>query len=206
MPLLYDPDADPGDPGSQRKYGERPDVLPPFYPTVVWAYDECDLTAPSREEVKRRAVQILKLEEQTAIELEFANRLLEDVGTPETVASLKKAVGYIEGVLAKTNTVGYIHIAADLVAEETGLFIGSGTVRKSPLGHTWVIGGGYVDGLANTLVATSKPYGFRTAQPTTADVRTAMDEKHNVFAAVAERSVLVGYEAVIAAATIDTTP
>lgn len=190
----------------QKKEGTRPDYLPPFYPVTVWAYDECDLTAPSRAEVRARVKQIIRLQDQTAIEREFANRLLEDVdalpGTVPTAVNLKKAVGYIEGELAKTNTVGYIHIAADLVAEETGLFLGSGTVRKSPLGHTWVIGGGYVDALGDTLVATSKPYGFRYEH----EVRDAIDEKANIFAAVAERSVLIGYEAAIAAVTIDTTP
>ncbi|WP_137146932.1 hypothetical protein [Mycolicibacterium sp. CR10] len=186
----------------QIKDGHRPGVLPPFRPVVVWSYDECDLTAPSQAEVRARAAQILKIEEQTAIELEFANRLIEDAtalpGTIPSAASLKEAVGSIEGALAKTNTVGYIHISAALVAQEPGLFIGSGTVRKSPLGHTWVVGGGYVDGLASTLVATSRPYGFRDAPA----VRTAIDEKHNVFAAIAERSVLIGYEAAIAAATV----
>lgn len=190
----------------QKKEGTRPDYLPPFFPVHVWAYDECDLTAPSRAEVRARVAQIIRLQDQTAVETEFANRLIEDVdalpGSVPTAVSLKKAVGYLEGELAKTNTVGYLHIAADLVAEETGLFIGNGTVRKSPLGHTWVIGGGYVDALGDTIVATSKPYGFRLDQP----VRDAIDEKVNIFAAVAERSVLIGYEAVIAAVTIDTTP
>lgn len=49
------------------------------------------------------------------------------------------------------------------------------------------------------MVATSAPlFGWRDA----AQVRTAMDERHNIFAAVAERTVLVGYEAVIAAVTV----
>lgn len=182
----------------QIKDGERPDLLPPFWPVTVWSYDECDLTAPSRAEIAARAMQILKLEEQTAVEREFANRMIEDVGTPEAVDSLKAAVGYIEGEFAKTNTVGYIHIGAQWVAREAALFVGSGSVRKSPLGHTWVIGGGYVEALGNTIVATAKPFGWRDVP----QLRTTMDEKANVFAAIAERSVLVAYEAAVAAATV----
>lgn len=182
----------------QIKDGTRPEILDPFDPITVWAYDECDLTEPSRREVEARAAQILRLEEQVAIELEFANRMLEDAGTPEVVTNLKEAVGYIEGVFAKTSTLGYIHVSASLVALEVGLFIKSGTTRVSPSGHTWVIGGGYVEGLENTLVATSQPFGWRN-EPTT---RTAPDVGHNLYAAVAERTVTIGYEALVAAATI----
>lgn len=186
----------------QKKEGTRPAILDPFAPITVWAYDECDLLAPTREEVKARAAQILKLEEQVAVEQEFANRLILDAtalpGAIPTRAGLKAAVAYIEGELAKTNTQAFIHIGAQWVALEPTLFIGTGTTRKSPLGHTWVIGGGYVAGLGANLVATSQPFGYRTETA----VRTAFDERHNIFAAVAERSVLVGYEAVLAVVTI----
>lgn len=182
----------------QKKEGERPEILDPFEPITVWAYDECDPTAPSRAEVLARAKQILRLEEQTAVEAEVANRMLTDAGTPEAVATLKAAVGYIEGVLAKTNTLGFIHAGAQWASQEFGLVIKSGTKWVSPLGHTWVFGGGYVDALGDTLVATSQPFGWRD-DPTT---RSALDAKTNTFAAVAERTVVIGYEAVIAAATI----
>ena len=68
----------------------------------------------------------------------------------------------------------------------------------SPLGHTWVFGGGYVDGLENVIIATSPTYGWRDE----VQLRTAIDERHNTFAAVAERTVLVGYEHLIAAVEI----
>ena len=32
---------------------------------------------------------------------------------------------------------------------------------KTPMGNTYVLGGGYVDGLADTLMATSPLYGWR---------------------------------------------
>lgn len=186
-------------PGDLRKEGLRPDDEATFDPMVVWAYDECDLTRPSQAEVRARAAQILRLEEQTAFERFFATRLLADAGVvDQTATSLKLAVGYLEGALALTNTLGYLHIGAQWVSQEIGLFVKSGTTLKSPLGHTWVIGGGYVDGLENTIVATSPTYGWRD-EPT---VRTVVDAPTNTFAAVAERTVLVGYESLIAAVEI----
>lgn len=183
---------------SERKEGTRPELLPPFDAMTVWGYDECDLTLPSRAEVEARAAQVLTLEEPVAVEREFSNRLLEDSGTPEVVASLKAAVGYLEGEAAKANTPCWFHVGAQWASQEFGLFTRSGTKFVTPLGHTWVIGGGYVDGLVNTVVATSHPFGWRNEVA----VRTAVDERSNLYGAVAERSVLVGYEAVIAAAQV----
>ncbi|AXN53286.1 major capsid pentamer protein [Mycobacterium phage Thonko] len=194
----------PPDPATvtERKEGERPDIADVFDPIVVWAFDQCDLTRPSQAEVRARAAQILRLEEQSLIEREFAERLKADVtevfGTAETAANLKLAIGYIEGVLAQTNTLGYIHIGAQWVSQESGLFTKSGAKYVSPLGHTYVIGGGYTDGLDDLIVATSPTFGWRS-EPA---VREALDERHNQFVAVAERSVVIGYEAIVAAVQI----
>jgi hypothetical protein len=191
---------------TETKFGQRPDILDPFAPITVWAYDECDLTEASRAEIMARAAQILALEEQTGVEREFAARLLLDAndlpGSIQTVTDISLAVGYLEAQMSLTGTLGYFHVGAQWVAAATafnGLFIKQGTRWVSPLGHTLVIGGGYVDGLDNTIVATSQPYGWRD-EPT---ITTTIDTVHkDVFAAVAERSVLVGYEAVITAVTI----
>jgi hypothetical protein len=190
----------------ERKFGERPDIHDRFDPVTVWAYDECDLTEPSRREVEERAAQVLRLEEQPMVEREFAARLLLDAGDPdvadatgiETRPNIKAALSYLEGEIAKTNTLAFLHVGAQWVAAEFGMFIKSGTKWVSPSGHTWIIGGGYVDGLENVIVATSQPFGWRDA-PTT---RTAIDTQHNLYAAVAERSVTIGYEALIAAVAI----
>lgn len=186
----------------ERKDGERPDWLDPFAPMTAWAYDECDLTEPSRAEVRARAQQILRLQEQPAVEREFAARLLTEAAAMpdgiETAATLKLAIGYLEGVLAQTNTVGFIHIGAQWIAQDVELFKRNGATFTSPGGHTYVIGGGYVDGLDDTIVATSQPYGWRDQL----SVREAMDERHNIFAAVAERSFVVGVEAVVGAVTV----
>lgn len=184
----------------ERKEGTRPDWLDPFAPITVWAYDECDLTAPSRAEVQQRAAQILRLQEQVAVEREFANRLLTDAGSPEAVATLTAAIGHLEAEFAETNTVGFIHAGAQWVAQmaTSQLLTKAGTKLLTPLGHTLVFGGGYVDGLEDTLVATSQPFGWRDD----VQLRTAIDERRNTYAAIAERTVAIGYEAVIGAATI----
>lgn len=187
---------------AERKEGTRPPILDPFDPVTVWAYDECDLTAPSRAEVEERAAQLFRLQEQPMVERQFAARLLVDAAdAPGGVAArptLKEAVAYLEGAMAETNTVGFFHVGAHLPAIEAALFVKSGTARVSPSGHTWVIGGGYVAGLGSTIVATSQPFGWRDVP----QVRTAIDERTNTFAAIAERNVLIGYEAVVAAVTV----
>lgn len=187
-----------------RKQGQRPPILDPFDPVTVWGYDECDLTEPSRAEVRARAAQIMRLQEQSMVEREFAERLLTDAA--DTAAGIVSAVdltlalGHLEAAFAETNTVGFVHAGAQwaAVAAEARLVSRTGTGWTTPMGHRWVFGGGYVAGLGDTLVATSQTFGWRN----TVAVREAIDERHNTFAAIAERSVVVGYEAVVAAATV----
>jgi hypothetical protein len=189
----------------QKKEGTRPDILDPFDPVTVWAYDECDLTEPSRREIEENAAQTFRLEEQPMVEREFAERLkldAADLGAPQTTATFRQAVGYLEGAAALTNTTVFFHAGAQWASQELGLVVKSGTRWVSPLGHIWVFGGGYVEGLDDMIVATSQPFGWRDQM----QVRTAIDERANIYAAIAERTVLVGYEAVIAAATITPEP
>lgn len=190
-----------GDPGDEIKDGTRPEPDDPFLPITVWAYAQCDLTAPSKVETRARAQQNLRLLEQNAVEREFSARLLADVGTPEAAADIIAAVGYLEGELAKAGVIGLIHASADLAAYAArfNLITRAGGVLKTPLGHTWVFGGGYVEGLGDTLVATSPTFGWRD----TVSLREADEVRYNQFVAVAERSAVVGYEKAVAAATID---
>ncbi|MDF3281682.1 hypothetical protein P3L18_08275 [Gordonia sp. N1V] len=69
-------------------------------------------------------------------------------------------------------------------------------MREGPLGHTWVIGGGYVDGLGKALIATSPTYGWRDEVA----VRETISAENNEFIAIAERSVVVGWETAVATA------
>jgi hypothetical protein len=186
-------DLDPAD----LKDGSRPDNIGTFDPMTVWAYDECDLTAPSQAEVRARVAQNLRLLEPIAAEREFSARLLADApALPVAIPSLVAWVGAIESEFAKTGTVGQIHAGAQWAAQAKwfGLIERNGAKLTSPLGHEWVFGGGYADGLGNNIVATSPTYGWRDQVA----VRDTMKTSENVYAAVAERSLVVGYEAAVA--------
>ncbi len=84
------------------------------------------------------------------------------------------------------------------VAAAKGRIVRSGSGLKSPTGHQWVSGGGYVAGLVSTLVATSPLFGWRTD----VKVHDAVKLEHNLFKAIAERSLVIGYEAAVGAAVI----
>jgi len=192
--------AAPADP-DVKKTGERPDMDPdPFDPIVVWAEDNCDLTKGSRAEVLTRAQQNLRLLEQNAVETEFAARLLADAGATTGVHSIVEAVSVLEAKLAATNTLGLIHASPQWAAyaAEAQLIVRNGTVLKTPMGHLWVFGGGYIDSLEDTLVATSPTFGWRG----TPAVRETTFFEWNRFYAIAERPVVVGYEKAVHAALI----
>jgi hypothetical protein len=182
------------------KDGFRAPNLTPFDAYTLWGYDECDLTEPSQAEVRERAAHALRLNEQQLLEREFAARLLADAGSPTTAPSITKAVGRLEGHLANAGLVGVIHAGAHWAAPlaQAKLLRPNGSSYTSPMGHRWVLGGGYVDGLADTLVATAPVYGWRD-QPA---VRTTVKADHNLFVAIAERSVAVAYEGTHGAVTV----
>jgi hypothetical protein len=182
------------------KTGERPEFLDPFEPVTVWSYDQCDLTEPSQVEVRARAAQNLRLREQVMVEREFAARLLADVDTLDTAADIVGAVGHLEALFAETNTVGVIHASATWAASaaQAQLLVRSGTGLRTPLGHLWVFGGGYVDGLTDTLVGTSPTFGWRDEVA----LRETVKAEWNQFIAIAERSVVVGFEALVGAVDV----
>lgn len=182
------------------KTGERPEDPDPFTAVTVWGYDECDPTKASQAEVRERAQQNLRLQEQTAVEKEFATDLLLRADSPTAVDDLVGAVSKLEAALAETGTTGVIHASAGLaaVAANQQLLVRSGSTLKTPLGHLWVFGGGYVDNLGATLVATSPVFGWRNEVA----VREALKPEEGRFGVLAERSVAIGVEAVITAVTI----
>lgn len=186
------------------KTGTRPGDPDPFTAVTVWGYDQCDPRQVSQDEVRERAQQNLRIQEQTAVEKEFATDLLTRAGTPGTADDLVAAVAKLEAALAKTDTVGVIHASAAYaaVAAQQQLLVRAGSALKTPMGHLWVFGGGYVDNLDATLVATSPVFGWRTDVA----VRAALKYEWNRFGVVAERSVVLGAETVVASVTITTTP
>lgn len=182
------------------KEGVRPDFPDTFLALITWAADECDLLKRSRDEVRTRAQQVHRLQEANQVEETLAARMLTDAGTLDTSTDILGAVAQLEGLLAKTNTVGVIHASAMWAASaaQANLIRYSSGKLVSPLGHTWVFGGGYVDALGDVLVATSQPYGWRGQVET----RDAPSLTLNEFRAVTERSLVVGYEALIGAVDI----
>lgn len=184
-----------------KKAGDRPDPLPSFAAVTTWAADSTDLLAPSRDEARTRAAQVHRLREPIAVETEFAARLLDDADAPVEVASLVDAVAALDDLIAVTNTLAFIHARPgwQALAARANLLVRTGMALKTPSGHTWVFGGGYVAGLGDTLVATSQPFGWRGQVA----VRTAEDLPLNRFHAIAERSLVIGYEALIAAVEIE---
>lgn len=191
-----------------RKEGDRADRLEPFTPVVVWAYDSCDLTAPSRAEVEARAAQALRIRESVMVGREFAERLkldaAEHLDPAPTVDDPAAALGRIEAALAEANAVGAVHISPHL----RPLLVSRQLLRPNnsggyltPGGHRLIFDGGYVAGLDDQIIATSMPlFGWRD-QPVT---RTTVDEQHNLYIAISERSVVVGYESVLAAVELET--
>ncbi|WP_156744685.1 hypothetical protein [Mycobacterium sp. 852014-52450_SCH5900713] len=193
-----------------RKEGDRPPDTDPFPPVTVWASGTCDMTEYGQSEAITRAQQNLRLLEQVAVERDLSIRLLADsAGVTVERTTLPSAISYLEGLLAETNTLGIIHAGAQWASIGVaqggpgGLWQRSGSAIKTQLGHSLAFGGGYVDGLGTTLVATSAPvYGWRD-EPA---LRTTAHYQTNEFIAIAERSVALAYEEVIGAVTVTTAP
>lgn len=187
------------DPGTARKEGDRPELGDPFPPVQAWAYDECDPQETDPQSAAR-AQQTLRLQEPVLVESVFADRILTDAGTPETVSSLVDAIGVLEEALGETGYTGNIHAARRWAAPASQFRWDNqtGAVLKTPLRHNWVFGGGYGSVLGNTLVATGPVFVWRDELTS----QTVLDPRINRKATVAERSVVVGYECIVAAVTI----
>lgn len=180
--------------------GVRPADPDTFQPFTSWAADYCGLPATAQAETLQRALQIHKLQEQTAVEDFLVSRLLADAGTATQVDDIVAAVSEIEGLFAATSTVGVIHASAKLAAYavKDGLAKQNGSRWLSPLGHQWIFGGGYMDGLADTLVATSPLFGWRGPVVP----REVIKSEWNRHYVIAERSLVVGYEAALGAVSL----
>jgi hypothetical protein len=187
-----------------RKEGDRLPDTDPFGPVTVWASGTCDMTDYGQSEAIT-----LRLLEQVAVERELAERLLADSAAVTVErATLPSAISYLEGLLAETNTAGIVHASPQWASigatqGQAGLWVRSGTAIMTQLGHSLAFGGGYVDGLGTTLVATSNPiFGWRDETA----LRTIFHPQTNEFIAIAERSVALAYEEIIGAVTVTAAP
>lgn len=206
VPWCVNPDDRTSDEEVALKTGTRPAISGiPFAPQTVYGFDQnqCgDLSDASINEVRTRAAHNLNLLEQIAAEHVLAERMAADLtGSPDPAYDINEALGLLEDALAKTGTLGFIHAAPKWASAEFGLVLGTAPGPfKTPLGNTWVFGGGYVDTLGDVLVATSQIFGWRG----TARLQEAVQHQTNSFVAVVERSVLLGYEKLVAAVQVDT--
>lgn len=195
-------DVDPcADPGTKTKHGDRPAAGDPFAPLVVWGYDECG-PLENFSEYEARALQNARLHEQGLAEAHFGARLLADAAAPTTVADVVAAVSALETALGEAGFYGTIHAStrfAAYAAQANQIIRSSGSpVLRTPLGHTWAFGAGYEDVLDGTLVATGPVTVWRDAWTQ----RSALDERHNIKAAIAERAIVIGYECLVSAVTV----
>ncbi|WP_020109607.1 hypothetical protein [Nocardia sp. 348MFTsu5.1] len=185
-----DPCYAPLDPDA-RKDGERPAPLEPFFPLVTWGFDECD-PQETDEQVLVQARQNQRLGEPTAVEADFAARLMIDAVDLGSVADIVGAVSVLEAAMAGHRQVGVLHAGAQWAGAAHRDKVATGSpIARSPLGHSWAFGGGYVAGLGDTLVIT----GPVTIWTGPVFERTAVDPYKNVRSAVVERAVAVSYEA-----------
>ncbi len=199
------------DPEDDVKSGLRPDhsALEPYTAMTVYGFDrnlcgDVAVESPAAEvraEVKARAQRNLEMNESIAVEREFGMLLLAQAGTATEVYTLAEAVGHVEQTFAATNTTGLIHARMGLlaVAQSAHLVVRDGPVLRSPAGHRWCFGGGYAAAsLADTIVGTAPVFGWRDEIA----VRDTLRHSTNEYIAIAERSVLVATEALVAAAEI----
>lgn len=195
--LAAEDDLGPGD----IKDGERPDEPEDPFPSVtVYGFDWCNPSEPARAEVEARARQNLRLMEPLMAEGAFADRLLDDT-TSVSAANIIDAVSQLENMLARTNTMGVIHASTGwaAIAANAQLVRWTSVGATTPLGHRWVFGGGYIDGLGANLVATSPVVGWRTEVTT----RDSLDFERNRYVVIAERAMVLAYEAAIGAVVIN---
>jgi hypothetical protein len=187
--------------GDESKVKVRPPaVLTDVEPITVYGWDsnQCgDLTESSRDEVRARAQQVMVRGEQRAVERWLADRFLAAAPNVGTRTSITEAVALLETELAKAGVTGCLHaspkFAAYLAASPQ-----MSTGGTSPMGHRWVFGNGYADGLADRIVATTDLYGWRGP----VEVRDAVTYERNEYVVMVERSLLIAYESAVAAVTV----
>lgn len=183
-------------PDTLRKAGTRPGPSEPFEAVTVWGWDQCDPGEPEAD-VIARAEQALRLAEQGMVESALSTRLAADGAPLGTAANIVAAVGLLELALAEAGISGVVYANARVaaVAEDHGLIIRTGSALRTPLGHLWAFGAGFEYG---HLHATGVPTVWRDAITT----QTAVDPSENLRVAVAERTIVAGYECYIAGVTV----
>lgn len=173
-----------------------------FAPLTVWGYDECD-PGESIDAQTTRALQNLRLHEQGMVESHLAARLLTDASTPTTMPDIVTALAELEVRIGETGIQGaVIHLSQrySAILDAAGVSIGTGPIPRTKLGNALAFGPGYDSTLGTTLVATGPTAVWRSEIFT----QDALDLDANLRSVIAERTVVAGYEALIAA--VEVTP
>lgn len=178
-----------------------------FTPMVVWAASECAPDATAAE-IMGRANHLRTLKEPLLVESAFATKILTDAGAPSTAPDLVSAIGILEEYLGELGFQGYIHLSRHWAAAASQYRWGnqSGPVLRSPLGHTYVFGGGYGDVLSDTLVATGPLFIWRSTpfeQVVTTGTHPTAALNNTVYG-LSERIVTVAYECPAFAVSVET--
>lgn len=176
----------------------------PFTHDVAYGADRSftgNLHADERQRVRDRALNNILRLEQMVTERNLADRLIADITaqsiTTLTATSPAIAIAKLEDAAAETGVGGLlIHGKPYWASIYPDGFTES---LETKVGHLqYVAGGGYVQGLTNRLVLTSPVLGWRSDL----ESNEALKLQYNQFIAVAERSVLLGYEKIVATVTI----
>lgn len=193
------------DPEDDLKTGPAPedDDPDPFLAMVVWSFSrlqDCgNLSEYDRGQVIERARNTFAIREPLAVETQFATRLRVDAGDPAEVADLVAGIGSLEQNFGAAGIVGgLVHARLGLLAHAENLHLiirdpAAPGVLHTPGGHRWVFSTGYATPMGNRLIGTTATYGWRDE----VTVREAFQYERNQFVAIAERSVIVAYEAVV---------
>ena len=176
----------------------------PFLHDVVYGADRTfkgNLREEERQRARDRALNNILRLEQVVSERTLADRMIADITTYSittlTATSPAIAIAKLEDAAAETGVGGLqIHGKPYWASIYPDGFTES---LETKVGHLqYVAGGGYVQGLTNRLVLTSPVQGWRSDL----ESNEALKLQYNQFIAVAERSVLLGYEKIVATVTI----
>ncbi|MGA4690142.1 hypothetical protein ACPCXD_07715 [Rhodococcus sp. AB351] len=196
-----EPCADPGE--DDIKAGDRAAVSETFTPLVVWGYDQC---SPDEDpaEIKARALHNVRLHEQNLVETHFATRILSDAGAATPAVDLVSAIGELEVQIGDAAIPGVIHLSRRYAAalDAAGVIVGSGPIPRTRLGTALAFGSGYDVVLGSTLVATGPVTVFRSE----IFEQDTLSPDQNLRAAIAERTIVAGYECLATAVEIGETP
>lgn len=173
------------------------DWTDPFAAAVLYSATVCDPREPIND-IRARAEHALRLNEPVEGDKMFTALLAADADQVSlgASASVPLAVGKLESALYQRGITGVIHAPRSYAALVPDLVIrGSGSpVLRTPLGHTWSFG----TVPEGKLYATGPAHVWRDE----VSLRDALEPWDGDQYALAERTVVVGYECMSIVTTV----